>query len=108
MKVKFKVWCVDSKEWERDPVAIMQTGTLMQENKFGEWKPCDHEKHIVVWSTGWTDKNDTEAYQRDFGKLKMSSGKVVFGEFVFHEDTLSFKAKNGNCTDYYKLGKNLK
>jgi uncharacterized phage protein (TIGR01671 family) len=65
MENKFKVWCKDKNEWEKDYSLIDQHGNLCRVEISGcivNYKP---ENHIAVFYTGLKDKNSVEIYEGD-------------------------------------------
>ena len=52
---KFRVWCKNNKQWEKDECFLSQDGKLYQLNKY--LQTCSLENHIVTFETGLKDKN---------------------------------------------------
>ncbi len=61
---KFRVWCKDKNEWEKDECLLRCDGTLFHRvgNNFVQLLP---DNHIVERSTGLTDKNEKPIFQGD-------------------------------------------
>lgn len=51
MQDKFRVWCKNKNEWEKDLVMLAPDGVLYTEYK-GRWIPVKADTHIVEFSTG--------------------------------------------------------
>lgn len=61
-EIKFRVWCKNKNEWEKDYMSLSQTGQLIDVFKN---KPVSHENHIIQMHTGLKDKNGKEIYEGD-------------------------------------------
>jgi hypothetical protein len=66
MQGKFRVWCVNKKEWESDPCLLSPDGVLFHQTRNGFWTPLRPETHKVVWATGHVEgKERIEVYEND-------------------------------------------
>ena len=78
MNGKFRVWCKNKKEWEKNDVALLQNGSLFDlDNKVFLKK----ENHVLLFSINHVDCEDNELYQGDILLLSsMESWKNGDGE----------------------------
>lgn len=75
MRNKFKVWCKNSKAWERHSTFIGEEGRLFQlrhPRGLGLLSPDTHE---VVWFIGRLDAHGEEIYEDDI--LLHPNGKTI-------------------------------
>ena len=99
-KIKFRVWCLDKKQWEDDNVVLTPDGKLYREFKLDKiWRDVT-ETHIVEISTGLKDVYGKEIYEGDI--VSADDEKYIVH---YNEKTLSFDLKYFNernqCPLYY-------
>lgn len=63
--LRFRVWCKDYNEWEKDYCFLSQNGVPYQVLKGGRIVAIRPENHIVQFYTGLNDKNGKAIYDGD-------------------------------------------
>lgn len=71
-EIKFRVWCKNKGEWEKDPTVIGMNGKLLD---VLHHQPMNRETHIIQQHTGMTDKNRNGIYEGDIVK-DTDNGKI--------------------------------
>ena len=68
MNSKFRVWCLNNNEWEKDEILINSSGLLFHRNIHGTLILLKSETHIVQHFTGVYDRFKKEIYEGDILK----------------------------------------
>jgi hypothetical protein len=93
---KFKVWCKDNKEWEKDLCVLTPDGRLLTEFR-DRLIPLKPDNHIIVFYIGQEDKNNNELYENDLVLYRNKTWQIVFIDSAFLLKDFSSK-----CTEYLK------
>lgn len=84
MVTKFRLWCENKKEWERNNWVVTRNGALFDIDQKVFMK---RETHVLEQFTGKTDKNSIEVYVGDVVRLAGSCTSEVFfrdGSYAVH------------------------
>lgn len=65
---KFRVWCKDFNEWEKDICLLALNGDVIHRNQNGYHQYPKKDTHIVEFAIGKQDKNKKDAYEGDIIK----------------------------------------
>lgn len=97
MDIKFRVWCKNNNEWEKDSVALLKDGTLLDLNKR---IPLRKDTHVVQFHTGLKDMAEKEIYDGDIIKTYFA-GEDQGNVIVKYEDA-AYVICNSLEDNYYE------
>lgn len=107
MNRKFRIWCKDHEEWEKDSILLNRFGDVFHHShRNGNIINIRPDSHVVQFSTGIYDIDGDEIYEGDVCEynLKNLANEVVDsfkGVVVFHRCSFRLDGENhGNETTY--------
>ncbi len=98
---KFRVWCNDNNEWEKDLCFVAQDGVLVHQMSNGYYVPLNKDSHIVEFFTGLKDKNGKEIYEGDKVIMTDVYGGTMLCIVCFNDGCFDIESHNG-FRDYLK------
>ncbi len=88
MNNKFRVWCKDKNEWEKNECLLRSDGVLLHRMRNNQFIPLRADSHIVEMSTGLPDKNGVEIFAGDIVHCQATFDNanmvVIWEEGEFH------------------------
>lgn len=101
---KFKVWCCDKNEWERDVVYLSEDGSQYHTSRLSYVKP---DRHIVVFDTTVRDSNNKPIYDGDILlECKRGSDQERYGVVALRQGCWCVEYKGvGSYTIFDRMSK---
>jgi uncharacterized phage protein (TIGR01671 family) len=94
---KFKVWCKNRNEWEKDYVALGIDGRQFHIRHGKELCPVKSDNHIIYWSTGFNDIRGKEIYEGDIVEVNVKIKGIY--EDKYKVGVIQYE----NCTGSYHI-----
>ena len=95
-RFKFRVWCKERKEWEKDQVAITNKENYIinfSDQNLTRVTDIDPIQHEINFCTGLKDKNDKLIYEGDIVEFSSDFNGRIRGIVYYDEMGLQIKAK---------------
>lgn len=100
---KYRVWCKNKNEWEKDTCYIQQDGLLYQRACGSERLiPLLEKNHVITFSTGFHDEQGRNIFIGDFTELIVDGEKRIF-EVKNKQVTRQVKSHPSFIDDYAKV-----
>lgn len=98
--MKYKLWCKNKNEWEKDSWLITSNGDVVWEKGGGIIDYCNMKNHILIRSTGIKDINEQEIFEGDILKCKLYNSKYENYIIIWDKDDASFDALNKDKSNF--------
>ncbi len=83
MNRRYRVWCKNKNEWEKDAISLWTNGTLIHRCNNGIFTILKEETHIVQFYTGLKDCTGKDVYEGDVVSWWHYEGVVTFKNGAF-------------------------
>ena len=113
--MKYRLWCKDKNEWEKDSWAILPNGDLMWVEYGNLVGGVYMKNHVLVKSTGFKDIEGKEIYEGDIIRYwdnfdehyKLAVIKLDKGGFIITNNRINWNIGLTNKDDKIKIVGNI-
>ena len=113
--MKYRLWCKDKNEWEKDSWVILPNGNLMWVEYGNLVGGVYMKNHVLVKSTGFKDIEGKEIYEGDIirywdnfdERYKLAIIKFDKGSFIMTNDRINWDIGVTNKDDKIKIVGNI-
>ena len=113
--MKYKLWCKDKNEWEKDSWVILPNGNLMWVEYGNLVRGVYMKNHVLVRSTEFKDIDGKEIYEGDIirywdnfdERYKLAIIKFDKGSFIMTNDRINWNIGVTNKDDKVKIVGNI-
>ena len=113
--MKYRLWCKDKNEWEKDSWVILPNGNLMWVEYGNLVGGVYMKNHVLVKSTGFKDIEGKEIYEGDIirywdnfdERYKLAIIKFNKGSFIMTNDRINWDIGVTNKDDKIKIVGNI-